>query len=138
MVSRSTSKATPRARGRSGARRRRLVLALLTMLLLPAAVFVNLGPYQQYTEAQEKLGVKEQEVALLEQEIAALEDEMKRLEDEYYLEALARKELAYARPGEEVFVVKGLDEGAFVGEDESDAPEPGPVERLVHALRGLF
>jgi cell division protein FtsB len=115
-----------------------LILALLTLLLMPAAVYLNFGPYREYAEAQERLQAKEQEVSLLEQEIAALEEEMRRLGDESYLEALARKDLTYARPGEDVFIVKGLPEAVAAAEEEPFPVEPGPMERAVRTLRDLF
>jgi hypothetical protein len=107
--------------------------------MIPPAVLVNLGPYREYADAREKLEAKELEVALVEQEIASLQQEMVRLGDKTYLEALARKELAYARPGEEVFIVKGLEDAEESSpQGPAPEPEPGPVERLVRAIRGLF
>jgi cell division protein FtsB len=117
-----------------------VLLALMALALLPIALYLNLGPYQEYQKARERLGDKQQEVALVQKENANLRAEMDRLQKDTYLEALARKELAYARPGEEVFIVKGLPEAteAAAQEQAKAPPEPGPLERLVEAVRQAF
>jgi cell division protein FtsB len=117
------------------------LIAIFILLLIPAGIFVSMGPQREFAEAREKLSQKQEEVALVEQDIATLKGEMTRLQQDSYMEALARKELAYARPGEEVFIVKGLpeaSEAAAAEERAGSTPDPGPLERLVEGLRGAF
>lgn len=98
---------------------------------------MSVGPYRDWRDASARLSAVEQEVALLEQGNQALESQAARLEKDSYLEALARKDLNLARPGEEVFIVKGLpDTDAPAAAVPS--PEAGPLERMVGALRRLF
>lgn len=136
----SLSRAGAEPRPRPGDRRRRRLVTFLAafLVLVPLAVLVNLGPYREYAESREKLQGKQAEVALIEEEIAHLQGELGRLETDAHLEALARKELAYARPGEEVFIVKGLSAKTESTVPTPPPPETGPVERLVDSLRSLF
>ncbi|GAB4243885.1 MAG: hypothetical protein Kow00129_03260 [Thermoleophilia bacterium] len=133
-------------------RRRLLRYAFGLLLLFPVGLYVNLGPYGDYVEARERYEAKAEEVALLERENAAYRSEIDRLEDDDYLEALARKELTYARPGEEVFIVKNLPEdeepnilppveageGPGPSTSEEGAQAESLLDRLLNPVRALF
>lgn len=124
---------------RAPARRFRIPAWILIAVILTLAVGASIRPYRDSRETDALLAVKQQEVSLLEQENEGLKADARRLQSEPNLEALARTSLNLSRPGEEVFVVTGL---PAVVEPEVAAtpaqPAPGPVERLVSALRRLF
>jgi cell division protein FtsB len=112
---------------------------ILVVLIVAAAGGAGIMPYRNFRETEARLAVKQQEVSLLEQENESLKADARRLQSEPNLETLARTSLNLSRPGEEVFVVTGIPP---VVEPKVAAtppqPAPGPVERLVSALRRLF
>ena len=121
------------------ARRFRIPAWILIAVILALAVGASVRPYTDTRKTEALLALKQQEVSLLERENEGLKADARRLQSEPNLEALARTSLNLSRPGEEVFVVTGIPE---VVEPEVAAtpapPAPGPIERLVSALRGLF
>jgi len=143
-------------------RRRRALVAVLFFALLTAGLAVNLGPLTDYLDARARLEKASQQVAALEQQRLELQAELGKLTEASYLENLARKELSYARPGEELYIVidsSSLSDsgatlsagakvreaysgpgqaatGTFAGETENT--EPGFFERLALALIGFF
>jgi|GEM_PF-3272334 len=125
----------PRGRGRQF----RIPAWVFVVLIVAGAGAAGITPYRDFRETQARLETKQQEVSLLEQENESLKADARRLQSAPSLEALARTSLNLTRPGEEVFVVTGIPQ---VVEPEIAAtppqPAPGPVERLVSALRGLF
>src|SRR5680860_1020443 len=88
--------------------RRRLLAVGSVLLVVLTGLLVNWGPYHDYRASQETLHAMQEETAHLRGEVDASEDRVARLKKDGYMEALARKELTYARPGEEVYIVKGL------------------------------
>ena len=120
-------------------RRLRVPAWILVVVILVAAGAACIRPYKHFQETEARLTVEQQEVSLLEQENVSLKADARRLQSESNLEPLARTSLNWSRPGEEIFRVTGLPE---VVEPEVSAtpppPAPGPIERLVSALRGLF
>ncbi|MHB9150592.1 MAG: FtsB family cell division protein [Thermoleophilia bacterium] len=126
---------------RSGTPRRRrgpLVLALLVCLILVAGVLVSINPYMTYRQVTSEQHAMESQVALLEQENAAVQAQIDRLKHDSYLETLARSELNLARPGEDVFIVTGAETAGTDEADAPEAPEPGPLEKMLGSLRHLF
>jgi hypothetical protein len=96
-------------------------------------------------------------VTALEAKKAELQSELGKLTEAGYLESLARQELAYARPGEDLYIITGSStgdattatksvatgsEGATPGSTETTSPgaadRPGLLERVLSALRSLF
>lgn len=82
------------------------------------------------------MAAKQEQVRRLEEENATARAEVERLHRSEYLEALARKERGYARPGEQVFVVKGLPLTTTTTAPASSGP--GPAQGLVQSVRDLF
>lgn len=107
------------------------------LLVLLAGLLANWGSYQDYRASQEALQQAQGETAALQAEVQSFRSRVARLQKDGYIEALARKELSYVRPGEEVYVVKGLSSGTPQSADEV-RPEPGPVEDFILLLRRIF
>jgi cell division protein FtsB len=124
---------------RRPARRFRVPAWILVVAILAAAGAACIRPYKDLRQTEARIMVEQQEVSLLEQENGSLKADARRLQNESNLEPLARTSLNWSRPGEEIFRVTGIPE---VAEPEVSAtprpPAPGPIERLVSALRGLF
>jgi Septum formation initiator len=103
------------------------------LLLVIAALAANYGPFRHYQDARARLEKTAADVASLEEQKAALLSELGKLNETGYLEGLARQELTYARPDEELYIVTGLpggDSSAPTAEaDRADtggaAPAPG-------------
>src|SRR5665811_2369581 len=117
--------------------RRRLLAVGSVLLVVLTGLLVNWGPYHDYRASQETLHAMQEETAHLRGEVDASEDRVARLKKDGYMEALARKELTYARPGEEVYIVKGLTPGMPQGTGEVSSA-PGPVEKFILLLRNLL
>lgn len=114
-------------------------MVLVFMLaVVVIAVLANYGPLQTYRGAQERLGQATAAVDTLEAEKAALQSELGRLTEAGYLESLAREELTYSRPGEDVYIVTPSEDTADSDTSSEPAHEPGPLERFLSALGGLF
>ncbi len=120
-------------------RRRRLPVVLgLALLIVVAGLVGSLKPYTAYRAVKSEQSAIETQVALLEQENAAIKEQIDQLKHDTYLETLARSELNLARPGEDVFIVTG---GETIGTEAAQAPaasDPGPLEKVLSSLRGLF
>ncbi len=112
----------------------------MVFVVTALGVGLSVGPYLDLRESSARLAAMEQEVTVLQQGNQALQTQAARLEKESYLEALARKDLNLARPGEDVFIVTGLTGTTETPvTPEAAAPAgPGPVERVIDALRQLF
>jgi len=118
-------------------------MAVCAGLLILLAVAANYGPLHEWRDARARLEKKQAQVAQLSAQKAQLEAQLKNLGDSTYLEGLARQELTYARPGEDVFIVNGLtgDNGSQGGTSPAtgaSAHKPGLLERFLSALKGLF
>ncbi len=123
---------------RHGRGRRRLAYVIGFLVMIPLGFFVNAGPYQDYQQVREQLRAEEEEVALLESENATYVGEIERLQKDSYVEALARRELTYSRPGEDVFIVKNLPDSRVETAERSAEDTGGPLESMVRSLEGLF
>lgn len=154
------------------ARRRRvfILIALLTVVVI--GVLANYGPVHAYLDARSRLERAASKVAALEEQKAELQSQLGKLTEAEYVESLAREELTYARPGEDVYIITGLtadgsaatgSESAATGAESSEAgaaesatgaadngtsdgaeaatsgsDSPGPLERLLSTLIGIF
>jgi hypothetical protein len=107
----------------------------------------NYGPLEAYRDARARLDQATSAVSTLEEKKTQLQSELGRLSETGYLESLAREELTYARPGEQLYIVTGLDEASSGVSDEqsaapadtgSDADRPGLFERALNAILGIF
>ncbi len=145
---RSSFGAPGKPRSPFAARRRALILTGL-LVLIGVAVLTNYGPLHAYREAQARLQAASTQVAALESQKTELQAELGKLGEAGYLESLARGELTYARPGEEIYILTDGAEGAGASAGPGSAgnnstPEadtathPGFFERLLKAIAGLF
>lgn len=112
---------TPRGRRRGPAtsgRRRRVRLrrrlpvrpgVALALVVLAAAAFLYARPIASYLETRDQLAARRAEVVRLRAEKAAV---TARLQRSTSLEALARdaRRIGQVRPGEQLFIVKGIDD----------------------------
>ncbi|RDI73896.1 Septum formation initiator [Gaiella occulta] len=90
------------------ARRRRRVRLLLPLALLVLMGFLYFRPLATYFETRGRLAQRQAEVAALRAQKARLERRLARTTSG---EALARdaRSMGYVRPGEQLFIVKGID-----------------------------
>lgn len=100
--------------------RRRLLLLGCLLLVVAVALAVNHGPVRDYRDARARFEKTTAEVAALEKQRAALQSQLDKLSQAGYLEGLARQELTYARPGEDLYIVTGLS-----GEDAAETGGAG-------------
>jgi cell division protein FtsB len=107
------------------AARRRLLLLFFTLVLVGAALLANYGPLEAYRDARARLEQSSTAVSTLEEQKAQLQSELGRLSDTGYLESLAREELTYTRPGEQLYIVTGLDEATGGPEAATDTGATG-------------
>ncbi len=94
------------------------------LLLVAVALAANYGPVRDYQAARARLEKTTAAVAALEKQKAALQSRSDKLSQAGYLEGLARQELTYVRPDEDLYIVTGLP-----GEDPAAAApvvEPAP------------
>lgn len=100
------ARASTRGRSRPSRLRRRLRLVWL-LLVVGIAVLLYSRPLASYIETRRELGRVEAEVAALEDVRAGLE---RRLAASVSLEAAKReaRRMGWVRPGERLFVVKGI------------------------------
>ncbi|MFH0917297.1 MAG: septum formation initiator family protein [bacterium] len=118
-------------RGSRFATRRRVLLLGCVLLLVTVALAANYGPVRHYQNARARLEKTTLEVAALENQRAALRSQLGKLGQAGYLEGLARQELTYARPGEDLYIVSG-----FSGEDPPVAAAPGYLGAAAGAAGG--
>ncbi len=71
------------------------------------AVAANYGPLTHYVDARSRLEKRTSEVATLAAKNAELQTRLSKLLQPGYLEELARQELTYSLPGEDLFIVTG-------------------------------
>jgi hypothetical protein len=99
--------ARPRAAGSGSKRRRRRLRLIPPLLVLGVVAFLYYKPLARYVDARSELASRRAEVAELRVEKARLE---RRLERSTSLVALAREArgVGLVRPGEQLFIVKGI------------------------------
>jgi len=81
---------------------------LVPIVLVAVAVFLYARPLSNYVETRSDLAERERSVVSLRKEKARLTQQLARTTD---LGALARQArgIGYVRPGEQLFIVKGID-----------------------------
>jgi cell division protein FtsB len=124
-------------------KRRRVLAALLLALVLGLAALTNYGPLSAYRDARSRLDTASAQMNVLAQQKEELQTELGRLSEAGYLESLARQELTYAKPGEEVYIVGAAADGSVTTQTTERASsekgeKPGFLEKLLSALGGLF
>ena len=138
------------------ARRRWVFVGLMLIALIAVATLTNYGPLRAYHSSRAQFEAAAAQVKALEQKKDQMQVELGKLNEADYLESLARQELTYARPGEQIYVVTGagdgttpagsnanlLGAGAAAGGTESSAAseteKPGLLERMLSAIGRLF
>ena len=95
------------ARGPRFAARRRVLMAILVCVLVGLAVGANYRPLTHYLDARSRLEKRTAEVAVLKAQNAEMQTRLSKLLQPGYLEELARQELSYSLPGEDLFIVTG-------------------------------
>jgi cell division protein FtsB len=141
-----------------------VLVVIVTAIVAGVAVYANYGPVQAYNDARSRLEQASTAVSSLEAEKVELQAQLGKLSEVGYLESLAREELGYLRPGEELYIVTGLEDAAGSGAGTDDgaerdpaavdgdssaeteveaatddtADEPGLLERAISALMGIF
>lgn len=98
-------------------------MLIVLAFLVVAAVLANYGPVQSYVDARTRVDSARAKVAALEAQKAELQSELGKLAEADYLESLAREDLTYARPGEDVYIVTGLEEEAVSGAASATDPD---------------
>jgi len=116
---RPTESRVARRRAAPAARRRLLLLSFLSLLVVMAGVLANLGPLQHLFEAKTRMEKTTANVAGLQAKKDTLQAELAKLSEAAYLETLARGELAYVRPGEELYIVTEADPSSERGSSGS-------------------
>lgn len=140
----------------SRAARRRWLILFAVIVVGVVAFLVNLGPLTHYQDARGRLQKTTAKVDALETQKADLQGELAKLSEAGYLETLAREQLTYVRPGEELYIVTkpagDTGSAAVAGaapaaggtsvtssaDAASAAQSPGFFERALSAIRGLF
>jgi cell division protein FtsB len=130
------------------ATRRRVLASACLLVVLGFAVLTNYGPLHAYRDAHARMQAARAQVSALEEQKTNLQAQLGKLSEAGYLESLARKELTFARPGEQVFILTGGAEGAAATSQggsgkapdggSSAATHPGFLERVLTAIAGLF
>jgi cell division protein FtsB len=89
------------------AARRRIVIVVVLCALAALAVGANYGPLTHYLDAKARLETRTAEVATLESRNAELQSTLSKLLQPGYLEQLARQELTYSLPDEDLYIITG-------------------------------
>ncbi len=146
----------------AAARRRALLLLFAVVVVITISVLANLGPLHHLLAAQERLANTNASIVQLQAKKDELQAQLARLGESAYLEALAREEMAYVRPGEELYVVtdpsnsttvssgrlglgaslpgagKGVVSRTDGAAEDSQSARPGFFERILTAIADLF
>ena len=93
-----------RQRSSTVARRRWLIL-FAVVVLVAVAILANIGPLTHYRVARARLDNSTAKVDTLTAQEADLQGQLAKLTESGYLETLARQQLTYVRPGEELYIV---------------------------------
>lgn len=119
---------------RFAARRTALMMALLVLLVV-VALAANYGPLSHYMQARERLQETTARVEALQQQAAGLQAQLGKLSESGYLEDLAREQLTYALPGEDLYIVKQPEDAAG-GEVSATESESQPAETTATTAGG--
>lgn len=97
--------AVRRRRRSSPAGRRRWLVVFGAVILMVVAVLANIGPLTHYEDARARFEAATEKVSALEAQKTELQGQLAKLSETGYLETLAREQLTYVRPGEELYIV---------------------------------
>ena len=119
------------------AKRRRVFFFLVGLVIFTFAALANYGPLHAYMDARARLDKAVNAASELEATKAELQSELGRLSEADYLESLAREDLAYARPGEELYIITEAGGGTDKAVAANGTGQPsgsGFLERLLAPL----
>jgi cell division protein FtsB len=135
-------RASSRPARKHSSKRRRLVILFVLVLIVGLSVAVNYGPMTAYRNARARLDTATVQVNELQKQKEQLQSELGKLGEAGYLESLARGQLTYAEPGEEVYIIPPADDAASTQTTEAAKQEagekPGLLERILSALGDIF
>ncbi len=107
----------------------------MVLVLVTLGVLANYAPLKSYVDARARLETASAGIEQLVAQKAELQAELGRLSQADYLESLARQDLSYTRPGEELFIVTGADGASSTaapeGTSTGQAGTPGFLERAL-------
>jgi cell division protein FtsB len=95
---------TTRQRAAQTARRRWLILCAVVVVVV-VGILANIGPLSHIQDATARLEKATAKVDGLQTQKADLQKQLAKLSETGYVETLARQELAYSRPGEDLYIV---------------------------------
>ena len=87
--------------------RRRWLVLFGFVLVVVVAILANVGPLTHYQDASARLDKATAAAESLAAQKAKLQGDLAKLSETGYLETLARQQLTYARPGEDLYIVTG-------------------------------
>lgn len=139
----------PQARKRQASSRRkrarRLVYLLLALGVVTAGIAVNYGPLLDLLHARADFARQTQALAAAKAEVQTVQNRVETLSSPSALEAEARQGLGYVRPGEQLFIVEGIDgtqASTTITAEPQEAtdgnPEQGALERLLLRIRSFL
>ena len=135
LPTRGTANGTFVRRHSQVVKRRRVLLLVMAGVLLVLATVANCGPLRAYVDARARLASATAGIAELSEQKADLQVELGRLSESEYLESLARQDLSYTRPGEELYIVSGTGEVSDGDRAQSGVGlvggSPGFLERVL-------
>ena len=113
-----------------------MFLVAAGLFVFTIAVLANYGPLQAYSDAKARLNRATTAVAELGNQKAELQAELGKLSEADYLESLARQDLSYTRPGEELYIVAGSSDGEAAGSAAGGAARSGRgfLERVLGSV----
>jgi cell division protein FtsB len=97
---------TARERAAQTARRRWLFL-FAAVVLVVVAIVANVQPLAHFQDASARLNKATASVDTLQRQKTQLQSQLVRLSETGYLETLAREQMTYVRPGEDLYIVTG-------------------------------
>ncbi|MCL5292512.1 MAG: septum formation initiator family protein [Actinobacteria bacterium] len=106
---------------------RRLTLILCLIVLLAWAIY----PIKYRLEQKKRIDEYRRQIDALKKENERLNQEISRLNSDDYVEQLARKEGAFAKPGEEIFMVFGGDEATRSMNPRQEAQKPAAAKKTL-------
>ena len=95
--------------------RRRWLILFAVVALVVVGILTNVKPLAHFQDASARLDKATASVDALEQQRSQLQNQLARLSETGYLETLARQQMTYVRPGEDLYIVTGTSGDAIDG-----------------------
>jgi cell division protein FtsB len=107
--------------------RRRWLFLFAAVVLVVVAIVANVQPLAHFQDASARLNKATASVDTLQQQKAQLQSQLGRLSETGYLETLAREQMTYVRPGEDLYIVTGASGDATDGAGTAGAAGVAPA-----------